>query len=184
MQSHGANTAYTHAMKSTTGPENTGGNPKVGVPVQIHRPSFFSPLPFSMSYVSCLPSPAPFPTHNPHTPPSSRVSSRDESLALPHEATRARTAFIATHLLEQAEGSISCPQLAQDSHQLRSSRASSLRGTPFFPMKKPERAQQNSLRLTGSRSLRALLTFAFAILLPLSLLLLTTLLCLSRGLFL
>jgi hypothetical protein len=29
---------------------------------------------------------------------------------LPHEATRARTAFIATHLLEQAEGSISCPQ--------------------------------------------------------------------------
>jgi hypothetical protein len=107
----GANTAYTHAMKGATGPENTGGNPKVGVPVQIHHPSFFSPLPFYMSCVSCLPSSAPFPTHNPHTPPpSSRDSSGDKALPLPHEATRARTAFIATHLLEQAEGSISCPQ--------------------------------------------------------------------------
>ena len=107
----GANTAYTHAMKSATGPENTGGNPKVGVPVQIHRPSFFSPLPFSMSCVSCLPLPAPSSPQNPHTPPpSSRDSSRDKAFALPYEATRARTAFIATPLLEQAEGSISCPQ--------------------------------------------------------------------------
>jgi hypothetical protein len=64
-----------------------------------------------MSCVSCLPSPTPFLTHNPHTPPpSSLVSSRDKALALSHEATRARTAFIATHLLEQVEGSISCPQ--------------------------------------------------------------------------
>ena len=43
-------------------------------------------------------------------PPSSPASSSDKALALPYEATRARTAFIATHLLEQAEGSISCPQ--------------------------------------------------------------------------
>jgi hypothetical protein len=56
----GSNTAYTHAMKTATGPENTGGNPKVGVPVHIHRPSFFSPLFFSVSCVSCLPSPAPY----------------------------------------------------------------------------------------------------------------------------
>ncbi len=52
-----------------------------------------------------------FPPQQPHTPPiSSLASSSDNALALPHEATRARTAFIATHLLEQAEGSISCPQ--------------------------------------------------------------------------
>jgi hypothetical protein len=37
----GSNTAYTHGMKTATGPENTGGNPKVGVPVHIHRPSYF-----------------------------------------------------------------------------------------------------------------------------------------------
>jgi hypothetical protein len=99
----GSDTAYTHAMKNATGPENTGGNPKVGVPVHLHRPSFFVPLSLSLSCVSCLPSPAPFPT-------SSLASLRDKALALPYEATRARTAFIATHLLEQAEGSISCPQ--------------------------------------------------------------------------
>ena len=43
----GANTAYTPTMKSATGPNNTGGNPKVGVPVHLHRtrpqsrPQFF-----------------------------------------------------------------------------------------------------------------------------------------------
>ena len=111
----GSNTAYTHAMKTATGPENTGGNPKVGVPVHLHRPSFFSPLSLSVSCVPCLPSPAPFPIpHPPTSPPYSRASSRDKALALPHEATQARTAFIATHLLEQAEGSISCPQ--EDTH--------------------------------------------------------------------
>ncbi len=93
------------------GPENTGGNPKVGVPVHIHRPSFFRALSFSVSCVPCLLSPSHFPTLNSHTPPiSSLDSSADKALALPHEATRARTAFLATHLFEQAEGSISCPQ--------------------------------------------------------------------------
>ncbi len=36
-KSMGANTAYTNAMKGATGPTNTGGNPKVGVPVHLHR---------------------------------------------------------------------------------------------------------------------------------------------------
>ena len=107
----GSNTAYTHAMKTATGPKNTGGNPKVGVPVHLHRPSYFIPLSVSLSCVSCLPSPTP----NPHTPPtSSLASSRDKALALPHEATRARTALMATPWLEQAEGFISCPQ--EDTH--------------------------------------------------------------------
>jgi hypothetical protein len=107
----GSNTAYTHTMKNATGPDNTGGNPKVGVPVHLHRPSFFIPLSLSLSCVSCLPSPTP----NPHTPPpSSLASSRDKALALPHEATQARTALMATPWLEKAEGFISCPQ--EDTH--------------------------------------------------------------------
>jgi hypothetical protein len=106
----GTNTSYTPSMKSATGPENTGGNPKVGVPVQLHRP-FFLPSSLSLSCVSCLPSPTP----NPHIPPpSSLASSRDKALALSHEATRARTALMATPWLEKAEGFISCPQ--EDTH--------------------------------------------------------------------
>ncbi len=33
-----SNTAYTHGMKIATVPDNTGGNPKFGVPVHLHRP--------------------------------------------------------------------------------------------------------------------------------------------------
>ena len=107
----GSNTSYTHAMKTATGPENTGGNPKVGVPVHRHRFPSDKPLLFSMTCLSCLPSPAPFSTpHPPTTPTFSLASSGDKALALPHEATRARTALMATPLLEQAEGFISCPQ--------------------------------------------------------------------------
>jgi hypothetical protein len=43
----GQNPAYTHAMKHATGPNGTGGNPRVGVPVSFSRPPlFFSPLRF------------------------------------------------------------------------------------------------------------------------------------------
>jgi hypothetical protein len=77
----------------------------------IHRPSFFRPLSFSMSCVPCLLSSSLFPSPNLHTSPTfSLNSSRDKALALLHEATRARPAIHATHLLEQAEGSISCPR--------------------------------------------------------------------------
>jgi hypothetical protein len=64
----GANTAYTHAMKGATGPANTGGNPKVGVPVHQHRPhfSFFGPLP---PCVPCLPSSPPSLLQTPHPQP-------------------------------------------------------------------------------------------------------------------
>jgi hypothetical protein len=107
----GSNTAYTHGMKTATGPENTGGNPKVGVPVHIHRPFCFRPLIFSMSCVRCLLSPSLFPTPNSHTQSTSSLdSSRDKALPLPNEATRARPTIHTTHPLEQAEGSISCHQ--------------------------------------------------------------------------
>ena len=101
----GANTAYTQTMKSATGPTNTGGNPKVGVPVHLHRPQFFCPCP---PCVPCLPSTPPFPPPTPLTP--SPASSSAKNCVLPYEATRARPAILAAHLLEQAEGPLSCPQ--------------------------------------------------------------------------
>ena len=92
-------------MKSATGPTNTGGNPKVGVPVHLHRPQFFCPCP---PCVPCLPSTTPFPPPTPLTP--SPASSSAKNCVLPYEATRARPAILAAHLLEQAEGPLSCPQ--------------------------------------------------------------------------
>jgi hypothetical protein len=89
-------------MKTATGPENTGGNPKVSVPVHLHRPSFFRPFP--VSCVPCLPSPLPFPHPNPHTPPTFNPASRDKALALPHEDTPANLVLNATHMLEKSEG--------------------------------------------------------------------------------
>jgi hypothetical protein len=58
----GTNTAYTPTMKSATGPENTGGNPKVGVPVHFKRlypinPSFFRCLAHLVSPHQPLPVP-------------------------------------------------------------------------------------------------------------------------------
>jgi hypothetical protein len=103
----GANTAYTPTMKSATGPTNTGGNPKVGVPVHLHRSHFT----FACSRppcVLCLPSIPPF---SPQTPPTpSPASSSAKQCVLLHEATRARPAILATLLLKQAEGPLSCPQ--------------------------------------------------------------------------
>jgi hypothetical protein len=84
----GSNTACTHAMKTATGPENTGGNPKVGAPVHLHRLSFSHP----------------FSHPNPHTPPTFSPASRDKALALPHEDTPASLASNATHMLEKSEG--------------------------------------------------------------------------------
>ncbi len=103
----GANTAYTPTMKSATGPTNTGGYPKVGVPVHLDRPhfTFFCSRP---PCVPCLPSTPPF---LPQTPPiPSPASSSAKQCVLPHEATRARPAILATLLFKQAEGPLSCPQ--------------------------------------------------------------------------
>jgi hypothetical protein len=97
----GANTAHTPTMKSATGPNNTGGNPKVGVPVHLHRsksrPQVFCPL---LPCVSVLPSSPPFPPQT--TPTPSPASSSAKQCALPHEATRAKPAILATLLLKQA----------------------------------------------------------------------------------
>jgi hypothetical protein len=87
----GSNTAYTHAMKTANGPDNTGGNPKVGVPVYLHRSrfSYFCPLP---PCVSCLSSSPPLPPPNTHTPPTPSPTSNDKAPALPHEDTQFRRA--------------------------------------------------------------------------------------------
>ena len=90
----GSYTSYTIDMKSATGPYNTGGNPKVGVPVYLHRFPSDKPPFFSMSCAPCLPSPShvcaeltfnspflPFPHPNP-----SPVSS-DKASVVPHEDT-------------------------------------------------------------------------------------------------
>ena len=100
----GSNTAYTNDMKHATGPENTGGNPKVGVPVHIHRFPFFRPLSLSMSCVPCLPSPLPFPHPNPHTSPIFSPASSAKAFDVPDEDTLACLAFKATHMLEKSEG--------------------------------------------------------------------------------
>jgi len=100
----GSNTAYTSEMKHATGPENTGGNPKVGVPVHLHRFPFFRPLSLSVSCVPCLPSPLPFPHPNPHTSPIFSPASRAKAFAVPHEDTPASLALNATYMLEKSEG--------------------------------------------------------------------------------
>ena len=62
----GQNQAYTVQMRNATGPDGTGGNPRVGVPVRFSRPqSFFAPL--SHVCPPCLPSPSTL-SHT-HTPP-------------------------------------------------------------------------------------------------------------------
>jgi hypothetical protein len=134
----GSNTAYTHDMKTATGPENTGGNPKVGVPVHLHRSSFFRPLSFSISCVPCLPSLLPFPYTNMHTPPTLSPASRDKALALPHENTPASLTSNATHLLENSEGHTQA--LPQEDTPACHATNASLRTAPTLPMKIQERA--------------------------------------------
>jgi len=110
----GANTAYTQTMKNATGAENTGGNPKVGVPVHLHRIS--DKPPFSlMSCAPCLPSPTlvcakstfnypPVPFLPPPFPTTSPASSSAKPCVGPYEATRTRPAILATLVFKQAEG--------------------------------------------------------------------------------
>ena len=97
----GQNPAYTHAMKHASGPNGTGGNPRVGVPVQFSRPHFFfSPLPFVCP--PCLSSQ----TTNflPFSPPPSQAI-KDSPDAYPDDAARAGapTKQSAPYML-QAEG--------------------------------------------------------------------------------
>ncbi len=79
----GANLAYTQQMKASTSPNDTGGNPKIGIQVSYHRSSFdyFS----SLSCTPCVqPSPSP-------SPPSSQACTNSALGALPNEDTRAHT---------------------------------------------------------------------------------------------
>jgi hypothetical protein len=78
----------------------------VGVPVHLHRLSFFRPLSLSVSCVPCLPSPLPFPHPNPHTSPTFSPASSNKALAVPYEDTPASLALNATHMLEKSEGCI------------------------------------------------------------------------------
>jgi hypothetical protein len=96
------NPAYTHAMKHACGPNGTGGNPRVGVPVQFSRPHFFfSPLPFVCP--PCLPSQTRT-NFLPLSPPPSQAI-KDSPDAYPNDASRARapTKQSAPFML-QAEG--------------------------------------------------------------------------------
>jgi hypothetical protein len=107
LQNYGGEYSVYPCNEGRYGPANTGDNPKVGVPVHLHRPhfTFFGPLP---PCVPCLPSSPPFPPQTPPTP--SPASSSAKQCILPHESTRARPAILATLLLKQAEGSLLCPQ--------------------------------------------------------------------------
>ena len=80
----GTNTSYTPTMKSATGPTNTGGNPKIGVPVHLHRPHFT----FFCSRPPCVPCLSSSSPSHPQTPPTpSPASSSAKNSALPYEAT-------------------------------------------------------------------------------------------------
>jgi hypothetical protein len=70
LQNHGANTAYTPMMKDATGPTNTEGNPKVGVPVHLHRSHFTFFVRFLLVCLVC-----PHHHHPPHKhhPPPARL---------------------------------------------------------------------------------------------------------------
>jgi hypothetical protein len=61
----GADAPYTGTMKAATGPKNTGGNPKVGVPVHLHRTRFIL---FVFFILVCLVCPH-YPPTRTHTPP-------------------------------------------------------------------------------------------------------------------
>jgi hypothetical protein len=60
----GQNSAYTVDMRNATGPEGTGGNPRVGAPVRFSRPKFVF-----RSSLACLPTLSPIITSH-HSPPT------------------------------------------------------------------------------------------------------------------
>ncbi len=81
----GQNQAYTVQMRNATGPDGTGGNPRVGVPVRFSRPQIcFAPL--SCVCPPCLPSPSPL-SHTHTLPPSQAI--KDSPHASPNDAVRA-----------------------------------------------------------------------------------------------
>ncbi len=93
----GTNQAYTPAMRSARGPEGTGGNPKIGVPVHYSRPPKNFP-PFT-TCTPCLPPPSlilypPCPPLNPVT----SVKNADR----PYEDNRAHV--LQTLPLDRSEG--------------------------------------------------------------------------------
>ena len=95
----GANQAYTPAMRSARGPDGTGGNPKIGVPVHYSRPpsrphNLFHPC------TPCLP--LPLPTFSPPCPPLSPVTSVKINAAQPYEDNREHV--LHTLPLDRSEG--------------------------------------------------------------------------------
>jgi hypothetical protein len=76
----GTNQAYTPAMRSARGPDGTGRNPKIGVPVQYSRPPKFFP-----PFTTCSPCrPVPLPTFSPACPPLSPATSVKINADLPY----------------------------------------------------------------------------------------------------
>jgi hypothetical protein len=94
----GTNQAYTPAMRSVRGPDGTGGNPKIGVPVHYSRPpKFFSP------FTTCGPClPLPLPTFSPPCPPLSPVTSVKINADPPYEDKRGHV--LQTLPLDRFEG--------------------------------------------------------------------------------
>jgi hypothetical protein len=82
----GTNQAYTPAMRSARGPDGTGGNPKIGVPVHYSRPPKIVP-----SFTTCDPClPLPSPTVFLPCPPLSPVTGVKINADLPYEDNRGR----------------------------------------------------------------------------------------------
>ncbi len=108
----------------------------MGVPVHIHHPSFFRPLPFSVSCVPCLPSPLPFPQPHPHTPPTLNQASRYKALLCPMKT------------------------LQQVSHQIRLTCLRSLRAAPKLCPRKTLQQVPQQMQRTCWRSLRAAPTYS------------------------
>ena len=88
----GTNQAYTPAMRSARGPDGTGGNPKIGVPVHYSRPPKLCS--------SCLPLPSP--TFSPPCPPFSPVTSVKTNADRPYEDNRGHV--LQTLPLDRSEG--------------------------------------------------------------------------------
>jgi hypothetical protein len=98
----GQNPAYTVAMRNATGPDGTGGNPRMGVPVRFSHPQNVC-TPLSSVCPPCLPSSPP--THT--ISPPRRQAIKDSSGAYSNYASRAGAPIKqSAPIMLQAEGKI------------------------------------------------------------------------------